>query len=163
MAAVMDIVFAVLASVLIVVALVGCIVPVVPGPVLALGGLFALYPSRFALDAQTYVWFSVACVVVLALDYIVPTLGAKKCHSSGWGVFGCIVGTIAGLFFLPLGLLLGPFLGAVIGEITFGGKDVASSLRSGFGALLGFLFGVVLKLTYCAACAGWCVLSIIRT
>ena len=153
----MDIVFAVLASVLIVVALVGCVVPVVPGPILAFCGLLLLWPSRFALETQTYVAFGVACAVVLALDYIVPALGAKKFHCSRWGVFGCIVGTITGLFFLPLGLLLGPFLGAVIGEIAFAGKDFAASMRSGFGALLGFLFGVVLKLTYCAVCAGWCV------
>ncbi len=157
----MDVVFVLAAAVLITVSFVGCAVPVLPGPALALCGLLSLLPSRFAPSTQTCVLFGVACAVVLVLDYMVPAFGAKKFDCSRWGVFGCFVGTIVGIFFAPLGLLLGPFIGAVIGEMI-AGKKLAASLKGGFGALLGFLFGITLKLAYCATCAGWCVVEVLR-
>lgn len=157
----MDIVFVLAAAVLITVSFVGCAVPVLPGPALALCGLLSLLPSRFAPSTQTCVLFGVACAVVLVLDYVVPAFGAKKFDCSRWGVFGCFVGTIVGIFFAPIGLLLGPFIGAAIGEMI-AGKKLAASLKGGFGALLGFLFGITLKLAYCATCAGWCVVEVLR-
>lgn len=157
----MDIVCVIAAAVLIVVAFVGCVVPVLPGPALALCGVLSLLPSRFAPTTQTCVLFGVACAVVLVLDYLVPAFGAKKFNCSRWGVFGCLVGTIVGIFFAPLGLLLGPFIGAMLGEVI-AGKNFAAAMKGGFGALLGFLFGVTLKFAYCAACAGWCVVEVLR-
>lgn len=157
----MDIVCVIVSAVLIAVSFVGCAVPVLPGPALALCGVLALLPSRFAPAASTCVVFGVACAIVLLLDYVVPAFGAKKFNCSRWGVFGCFVGTIVGIFFVPWGLLLGPFAGAVVGEII-AGKNFSSSLRGGFGALLGFLFGITLKLAYCATCAGWFVAMLIR-
>lgn len=157
----MDVLYAVAAAVLICISFIGCTVPVVPGPVLAFCGILTLLPSRFAPSTETCVMFGVACAVVLALDYIVPAFGAKKFNCSRWGVLGCMVGTIVGLFFLPWGVLVGPFVGAVIGELV-AGKELAASLRGGFGALLGFLFGVALKLAYCATCAGWCVAAFLK-
>lgn len=157
----MDIVCVIVSAVLIVVSFVGCAVPVLPGPALAFCGVLALLPSRFAPAASTCAAFGVACAVVLLLDYVVPAFGAKKFNCSRWGVFGCFVGTVVGIFFVPWGLLLGPFVGAVAGEII-AGKNFSSSLRGGFGALLGFLFGITLKLAYCATCAGWFVAMLIK-
>ena len=129
----MDWVWAIIACVLFALSFVGCVVPVVPGPALAYGGLLVLMPSSFAPTTQTYIWFGVACVV----------------------------GTLVGIFFVPWGILVGPFAGAVVGELI-AGKKFASSLKGGFGALLGFIFGVALKLAYCACCAGWCVALLIK-
>ena len=157
----MDLVFLIVAVALIAVSFVGCAVPVLPGPALAFCGILALLPSRFAPSTQTCVAFGVACAVVLLLDDVVPACGAKKFNCSRWGVFGCFVGTIVGIFFVPWGLLLGPFFGAVAGEIV-AGKNFAASLRGGFGALLGFVFGITLKLAYCAACAGWWAVEVLR-
>ena len=156
----MDILCAIAAIVLVALSFVGCIVPVIPGPAFAFAGVVALLPSRFAPTTQTCLAFGVAGVVVLLLDYVVPAFGAKKFNCSRWGIFGCVAGTIAGIFFFPWGMLVGPFAGAVAGELI-AGKKLASSLKGGFGALLGFIFGVALKLTYCAACAGWCVVAVI--
>lgn len=157
----MDWVWAIVACVLLTLSFVGCVVPVLPGPLLAFGGLLALLPSSFAPTTQTCIWFGVACAVVLVLDYVVPALGAKKFDCSKWGVFGCIVGTLIGIFFAPWGILLGPFVGAVIGE-RIAGKKLSSSLKGGFGAFLGFIFGVAFKLAYCACCVGWYVLALCR-
>ena len=92
--------------------------------------------------------FGVLTVVVTALDYLVPIWGAKVCKSSRAGLRGSFVGTIAGLFFLPWGLLLGPFFGAMIGELTQKRPlDVAA--RSGLGALIGVLGGIFVKTVAC--------------
>ena len=149
------------AAVLLALSFVGCAVPALPGPALALVGVLSLLPTRFAPSIQACVAFGVACVVVLVLDYVVPAFGAKKFNCSKWGIFGCMVGTVVGMFFMPWGLIAGPFLGAVAGELI-AGKRLGMSLKGGFGALLGFVFGVALKLAYCAACAIWCAVRLLN-
>ena len=67
---------------------------------------------------------------------------------------GCFLGSLVGLFFLPLGVILGPFLGTVIGELI-AGKNVPASLRGGLGALLGFVLCVGLKLVSVGLFAWW--------
>ena len=151
-----DALCAVAAVTLVAVSFIGCAIPVLPGPLLAFSGLLALLPSRFAPSPNTCIAFGVACAVILVLDYLVPALGAKTFNCSRWGLFGCAVGTFVGLFFAPWGLLGGPFVGAVLGELI-AGKTFAAALRGGVGALLGFVCGVLLKIAYCATCAGWCV------
>ena len=157
----MDWVWASVAFVLLALSFVGCVIPVLPGPLFAFGGLLVLMPSRFAPTTHTYIWFGAACAVVLVLDYVVPAFGAKKFNCSKLGVFGCIVGTLIGIFFAPWGILVGPFTGAVVGELI-AGKKFSSSLKGGFGAFLGFIFGVALKLAYWACCVGWFVVSLCR-
>lgn len=125
--------------------LVGCLVPVLPGPAIAYAALYLLFafghpPSITALTVGAGV-----LAVVISVDYVLPSVCAKKFKCSGWGVFGCFTGSIVGLFFLPLGIVLGPFLGTVAGELL-AGKDVSSSLRGGLGSLLGFVLCLGLKL-----------------
>ena len=60
-----------------------------------------------------------------------------------------MAGTILGLFFMPWGIIIGPFLGAVIGELIGGNKDLAHALRAGIGCLIGFLVGTLLKVVVC--------------
>jgi len=158
----MDVAYAVAAIVLLAVSFVGCAVPVLPGPVLAFSGILVLLPSRFSPSVNACIAFGVACAAVLVLDYVVPALGAKKFNCSKWGMFGCVAGTVAGLFFLPWGMIAGPFLGAVAGELI-AGKRVGASLKGGLGALIGFVFGVALKVAYCATCAAWCAVRMLQT
>ncbi|MBP3407187.1 MAG: DUF456 domain-containing protein [Kiritimatiellae bacterium] len=115
-----DILYAAGAVLLLVLGLLGCVVPVIPGPALSYAALLLLLPSRFAPSLGVCVWFGIGCAAVLVLDTIVPALGAKKFRCSRWGVAGCIIGTVIGMFFGLLGLVLGPFVGAVLGEIIAG-------------------------------------------
>ena len=87
---------------------------------------------------------------VTVADYIVPAIGAKKFNCSRWGTVGCFAGTIIGFFFVPIGILLGPFLGAFLGELI-ARKPVGAALKGGLGAFLGFLSGVFLNLLACVA------------
>ena len=143
-------------AVCLLVGFVGCVIPVLPGVALAYASLLTLIPTAYALPTGRLVTAGIIAIVALVLDYVVPTLGAKKFNCSGWGIFGCMAGTVVGLFFIPFGILLGPFLGAVLGELV-AGKEMTVALRGGFGALLGFLFGVVLKLVVCGLFTWWFV------
>ena len=149
-----DISFIVLGSILFLLAFVGCVVPVLPGPLLALAGLLCargLSPhDRPSLTALLLAAAFVAVVVVL--DYVIPALGARKFNCGKLGVFGCVVGTIVGLFFMPFGLLIGPFLGAMIGELL-AGKTVRQSLKGAVGAFLGYAAGILLKMICCGCLA----------
>lgn len=149
------------ASLLLFLGVLGCVIPVIPGPALSYAAMLLLLPTRFAPSVGECVIFGAACAVVLVLDYVVPAMGAKKFNCSRWGIAGSMVGTIVGMFFGLPGLVLGPFLGAVVGEIV-AGKDFASSMRGGLGAFLGFVFGVLLKVVYCVICAGWCIMAFFR-
>ena len=81
-------------------------------------------------------------VVVQILDYVTPVLGTKYGGGSKWGNWGCVLGTVVGIFlFPPWGILFGPFAGAVIGELL-GGKKSFDAFKAGIGAFIGFLLSV---------------------
>lgn len=148
----MDIALQIAGGLLLVVGIIGCVVPVVPGPVLAFGALLCLLPTEHHPGIVALVVFGGIALLATVLDSVVPAIGAKKFQCSKLGVFGCVVGTIVGVFFFPMGLLLGPFLGAVAGELL-SGKSAGKSIWGGFGAFLGFLVGTLLKIAACVATA----------
>lgn len=127
--------------------LLGCIIPGLPGPPLSFIGLLLLHAtSRYQFSARFIIVWAVITVVVTVLDYAIPAWGTKKFGGSRRGIVGSIAGLILGLLFLPpFGIVIGAFIGAVIGELT-GGKDSVAALRSGFGSFIGFLAGTFLKL-----------------
>lgn len=94
----------------------GCFLPVLPGPVISYAALFVLYAFGCPLTTTQLVVGGVVLVIVTLVDYILPSICAQRFHCSRWGVFGCFVGSIVGLFFMPLGIILGPFLGTVAGD-----------------------------------------------
>lgn len=143
----MDYVLIVAAIILMLAGLAGCILPVVPGPPLNYAGLLLLhFTSRYQFSTRFLIIWAVITVVVLALDYIIPVWGTKKFGGSKRGIWGSIFGLLAGLFFFPpFGIIVGPFVGAVIGELS-AGKNSGAALKSGFGSFLGFLMGALIKL-----------------
>ena len=85
-------------------------------------------------------------VFFTVLDYIVPIWGTKRFGGSKAGVWGSTIGLIVGLFFFPpIGIILGPLIGAIVGE-SMQGSEFKDSLRAGMGSLLGFLLGTGVKL-----------------
>ncbi len=145
----MDIILIIFGIIAMLVGLAGCVLPMLPGPPIAYAGLLCLhFTDAYEIPTpKLVVWFLIV-VVIQILDYLVPMLGTKYYGGSRLGNFGCLVGTIIGLFFLPWGIIVGPFVGAVIGEII-SGRTSSEALKSGIGSLLGFLFGTVLKLVVC--------------
>ena len=149
----MDITLAVLGAALVLVGFIGSILPIIPGPPISWAGLLLLKWTDFVDDHgaayENALWILLFFVILVTiLDYVVPIMGTKKYGGSKRGVWGATIGVVVGLFFGPLGIIIGPFLGAYIGEITTGKKD-REALRAAWGSFMGFLLGVGLKLMVC--------------
>ena len=143
----MDYVLIVLGVVLIIGGILGCVLPVLPGPPLSYIGLLLLhFTQRYQFSTRFLIIWAIITTVVYVLDYVIPSWGTKKFGGSKRGIWGSMIGLVIGLFFFPpYGIIIGPFLGAIIGELT-SGKDSDTALKSGFGAFIGFLAGTLLKL-----------------
>lgn len=151
-----DVALTVLGAVLLLVGVVGCVIPVLPGVVAGFAALLCLCPTSVALSTSQLSIAGAVAAVAFALDYVLPSVAAKKFNCSRWGTVGCFVGTIAGAFFFPLGIILGPFLGAMFGELV-AGRGVSQAFRGGVGGFLGFLFGTFAKMAVLALDAYWFV------
>jgi hypothetical protein len=98
------------------------------------------------------VTWGVVVVAVTILDYYIPIWGTKKFGGSKYGMWGCTIGFILAFWMGPWGVIIGPFLGALIGELL-AKKTQQQALRAAFGAFLGFLGGSLLKIGVCAVMA----------
>jgi uncharacterized protein YqgC (DUF456 family) len=142
----LDYVLLILGIVLMIIGIIGCLVPVLPGPPLSFLGLILLQVSKFGdFSSTTLIVLAAITIVVAILDYIVPIWGTKKFGGSKYGTRGATVGLIIGLFLGPVGIIVGPLLGAIVGELIFK-DDMGYAVKAGFGSLLGFLTGIGLKL-----------------
>ena len=157
----MDVVLIIIGIILILIGLVGCIIPGIPGPPIAYAGLLIqIFKTENPFTTKFLIIWALITIAVSVLDYVVPAIGTKKLGGSRRGVWGSIIGLFIGIFFFPpIGLIIGPFLGAFIGELT-GGKETESALKAGFGSFIGFLTGVVLKLVVTGIMAYYFFVSI---
>jgi len=139
----------ILAVILGIVGLVGCILPVIPGPPLSWVGMLLIYlthPEGMTLGLLL-TWLGIALVVTV-LDYVVPSWVTARTGGSKTAARGTFIGMILGIiFFPPWGMIVGSFLGALLSEVIFEGRDVMGSLKPAFGSFLGFLLSTGLKLT----------------
>jgi uncharacterized protein len=142
----MDIFLIVVGAICLLAGLAGAIVPVIPGVPLSYVGLLLLEFTSYRPFSLTFmlVWAGVVVVVQL-LDTFLPMLTTKWSGGSKAGVWGSTIGLIFGFFVGPWGIVLGPFLGALIAEIIVG-KEFVTALKSGSAAFLGFLGGTLVKL-----------------
>jgi uncharacterized protein len=127
--------------------LAGCIFPFLPGPPLAYGSLILLQISTYKPFTENFliIWALVTTAVVIA-DYYIPIWGTKKFGGTKGGVWGATIGLIVGIFFFPpLGLIIGPFIGAFAGEII-NNQDSNKAFRSAIGSFIGFVAGTLMKL-----------------
>jgi uncharacterized protein YqgC (DUF456 family) len=93
------------------------------------------------------VW-AILTLVVTGLDYVIPIYGTRKFGGTKYGMWGCIIGLIAGLWLGPVGIIVGPFVGALAGELIANSSS-DQALRAAFGSFVGFLLGTLLKLIAC--------------
>ena len=150
---VLEIVLIILGAVCLLGGLIGSLLPVLPGPPLSYGGLLLLHFTERVefTTTQLIVWFMLV-LLTIAFYYLLPIWGVKKWNGSRWGNWGCVVGTLAGVFFFPpWGILIGPFVGAIAGELLLGRRHIREAVKSGFGAFVGFLLGTICKIGVC----GW--------
>ena len=126
--------------------IVGSFIPVLPGPPTGWIGLLLLHLTKSIPDNWTFLLITLAIALIATiLDYTLPALSTKKFGGSKKGVWGSSVGLGIGLFFGPVGIVFGPFLGAFLGELTENPKEFSKALKAATGSFVGFLFSTGLK------------------
>ncbi len=145
----MDILWSVISGIVLIIGIIGCVLPVIPGPAISFASLLLLQLKSIPpFTSDFLIWLGVIMIIVSTLDYIVPAFGTKKLGGSKSGIRGSVVGLILGIFFFPpIGIIIGPFIGAVVGELMIG-KSSNVAFRSGLGSFIGFLTGTLIKLIY---------------
>jgi uncharacterized protein YqgC (DUF456 family) len=145
----------VLAGLLVAVGIAGTVLPALPGALLVFAGLLlAAWTDGFAhVGAPTLIGVGVLAALTYAVDFAATALGARKLGASRRALVGAALGALVGLFFGLPGVLLGPFVGAVLGELSEH-KDLLRAGRAGVGAWLGLLLGAVGKLALLMAMLG---------
>jgi uncharacterized protein YqgC (DUF456 family) len=144
-----------LSIVLIVAGLAGIVLPALPGvPLMFVGMLIAGWIDDFQrIGWITLTVLGILTAIAVIVDFAASVLGVKRVGASRLAMWGALIGTVVGLFFGLPGLLFGPFIGAVLGELaTHGGISQAG--RVGVATWLGLLFGTLAKLAIACAMLG---------
>lgn len=137
----------VLSALLIVIGLLGTVLPVLPGiPVMFAGMWLAAWMGDYAyVSAGTVIGLALATALSIAIDLLASLVGAQRVGASRKALLGAGVGGVVGLFFGMPGLLAGPYLGAMSGELAHGSHWRAAA-KIGAGTWLGIVLGSILKL-----------------
>ncbi len=142
----MDTMLMILAVICAVVGIAGCVLPALPGtPICFLGLLLARW-GGVEIASKVLVMAAVATIVVSVADYYLPIWFTKKFGGSKQATRGSMIGIVAGLFFMPWGIILGPFIGAFLGELSNKESDGNKAFKVAFGSFAAFFFGTGLKL-----------------
>lgn len=134
---------------LVLAAITGSILPLIPGPPIAYAGLLLQQLREDAPFSTGFLLLWAGIVIVsLVLDYLIPIWGTKKFGGTKYGVWGCTLGFLAAFWLGPWGVIFGPFVGAFIGEMIAQNNSTIA-LKAAFGSFVGFLMGSFLKLVIC--------------
>ena len=173
----MDIFLIVLGATCLLLGLAGCVAPVLPGvPLSYLGLLLLHFTDRVQFSWQFLVIWGVVVAVIQVLDYFIPAWGTKKFGGTKYGVWGSTIGLFVGFFMGPLGIVVGPFIGAVLGELIYFNRypqttlseteqnknsNFNRALRAGFGSFIGLLTGTLIKVICCGVMIAYFVKELI--
>jgi len=143
-------------AVLVLVGFAGVLLPALPGLPLVFAGLLV---AAWADGFERVGWLPLVVLGLLTalsfvIDFLATVYGAQRVGASGWALWGAALGTLAGLFFLPIGLFVGPFAGAWLGEYWHS-RRVGHATRVGVGTWIGILLGTASKLAL-----GLCMLCV---
>ena len=152
----MDILLLILGFSCMITAVFGSFLPILPGPSISWVGLLLLY---FTNAVPTNYWILgislLITVIISVLDYVIPSKGTKKFGGSSYGIWGTNIGLIIGIIApIPFGFLIGPFLGALIGELIFDSKDHKRALKAATGSFIGLMASNFMKFVVCVIYLG---------
>ncbi|MCL9808169.1 DUF456 domain-containing protein [Flavobacterium luminosum] len=152
----MDSVLVIIGFVCMIVGILGSFLPALPGPGLSWLGLLLLYltqavPNNYWVLGITF--FITA--LILILDYVIPAKGTQYFGGSKYGIWGTNIGLIVGLLApIPFGFIIGPFVGAFLGELYYNSQDHNRALKAATGSFIGFLASTFMKFVLCMAFLG---------
>ncbi|MCL4122656.1 UNVERIFIED_CONTAM: hypothetical protein GTU68_014350 [Idotea baltica] len=152
----MDIFLTLIGLVFIIIGIIGSFLPVLPGPPMSWVGLLLIHLTEAVQDDWWFLGITlVIALIVFALDYVIPAIGAKKFGGTRAGMIGTTIGLIVGIIApIPFGIIIGPFAGALIGELS-NKADSKTAVKAAFGSFLGFLTGTFLKFIVAIVYAGY--------
>ena len=147
----MDLLLLIIGFVFMIIGIFGSFMPVLPGPSISWLGLVLLYfTNAVAVNYWILGITLLITVVISVLDYVIPAKGTKKFGGSSYGIWGTNIGLIVGIFApIPFGFIIGPFVGAFIGELLYDYKDHGRAFRAATGSFIGFLAGSFMKFVIC--------------
>lgn len=158
----MEIVLYLLAAVLILGGLAGTVLPMLPGIPMIFGGIWlaAAVDGYRHLGAGWLLAIGTLGALGVAVDFVAGTLGARRVGASARALWGATIGAVAGMFLGIPGLVLGPFVGALLGELS-AGNSVLRSAHVGAGTWVGLLVGTLVKLVISFVMVGLFVLAML--
>jgi uncharacterized protein YqgC (DUF456 family) len=147
----MDLLLLILGFICVIVGIFGSFLPILPGLSACWVGLLLLYLTK-AVDNNYWVLgiTLLITIIITVLHYIITTKGTKKFGGSTYGVWGTNIGLIVGIFApIPFGVIIGPFVGALIGELIYDSKNHGRAIKAATGSLLGFLASSFINFMFC--------------
>lgn len=126
--------------------LAGTFIPVVPATLIIFVGTLAatLLDGLQPGDVPWLLGVGLITVAVSQVDNLTSAMGVRRWGGSRHGAWGAAIGGLVGLF-LPLGLLIGPFGGAMVAEVAVAKRPAPLAARAAVGAVIGLLAGIAAK------------------
>jgi len=152
----MDFLLVILGLTAMLLGILGSFLPVLPGAGLSWFGLLLLYfttavPMNYWILGSTFL----VAVILSVLEYVLPAKGTKRFGGSSYGIWGTNIGLVVGVLApIPFGFILGPFLGALVGELLFDSKDQRRAFKAATGSVVGFLASSFLEFVVCVMYLG---------
>jgi uncharacterized protein len=153
---------------LLVIGLVGCVVPVLPGHLIILFAaichwlLYRWLPGQpdSGLNGWSFAMLTALMVISQGIEFFAGAAGSKWFGGTKWGALGAFAGGLVGMFFMPFGLVLGPLLGAFLFEKFFAKQEIKPAATSGVGSAVGTLAGMGVKIVVGLLMVGWFFLDV---
>jgi len=158
----MEIVLIILAVLLIAGGVIFSVLPPLPGPLLSFGAAVASnYISSETSFSNTFLLvIGLIALGVIIADYALPVVATKKFGGTKAGIWGGMIGVVAGFVLpIPFGVIIGPLLGAIIGDL-YGGNHIRAAFKSGFASFLGFILATFIKVLFSIIVGGMIIWKI---
>ncbi|MFW2480256.1 MAG: DUF456 domain-containing protein [Lentimonas sp.] len=131
------------------VGLFGSLLPVVPGSFIVWLGVLVHRLWMGPEDSVTWKIVILTGIIILigqVADFVMGIWGARKFGASWKGALGAFLGALIGIFIppQPLWLIVGPFIGAIIGELA-AGRSFKAGGKAGVGTVVGGIVAFALK------------------
>ena len=145
----MEILILIVIGILLLLGIIGCFIPIIPGPPISYGGLLVFHFFSSYSIQENILWLMAFVVITVTIfDIWVQIYGVKKFGGTKQAINGSIIGLIIGIYFFPpLGIIIGSFLGAFIGARIEENSDRSKAIRIALGSIAGFFAGTMLKLS----------------
>ena len=152
----MDIILLVLGLTCVLIGILGSFLPILPGPPISwLGILLVYFTEAVTMNYWVLGITAIIAIITVVLDYIIPSQGTKRFGGSSYGVWGTNIGLVVGIFIpVPFGFIIGPFIGALVGELIYNSTDKSRALKAASGSFIGFLASTFMKFIVCVGFLG---------